>query len=89
MRAVKRVLAVAALTTPLVIGCAGLASASEGLDANYGKGAFVVNENLAAAGALESSVSSDGVSHAEFWVLSDDTGTYGSFVGSGATWQNG
>ncbi|MEU3567544.1 hypothetical protein AB0E96_03800 [Kitasatospora sp. NPDC036755] len=87
MRAVKRVLAVAALTTPLVIGCAGLASATEGLDASFGQGFFTANQNGAGFGANQSSVSPDGLSHATAWTYADDTGVTGSFTGSGATWS--
>ncbi|MFI2611675.1 hypothetical protein [Kitasatospora sp. NPDC018619] len=89
MRAVKRVLAVAALTTPLVIGCAGLASATEGLDANYGQGVFIANQNGAGVADVNSVVNSDGIQHTDFWIWSDDTGASGAFTGSGATWQNG
>ncbi|WP_316520386.1 hypothetical protein [Kitasatospora brasiliensis] len=88
MRALKHVLAVGALTVPLVIGCAGLASATEGLDASFGKGQFVVNENGAGVAGTESSVSSDGISHADYWMWVDETGVYGSFTGAGATWNN-
>ncbi|GAB7188419.1 hypothetical protein ATKI12_8250 [Kitasatospora sp. Ki12] len=88
MRAFKRVLTVAALTAPLVMGCAGLASAQEGLSADYGKGAFVANQNGAGVGALESSVSPDGIAHAEFFIWADENGVSGSFVGSGASWNN-
>ncbi|MFJ6620418.1 hypothetical protein ACIQOW_22965 [Kitasatospora sp. NPDC091335] len=88
MRALKRVVAVGALTVPLVIGCAGLASAQEGLDASFGKGQFIANENGAGVASTQSSVSPDGVSHADFWIWADDTGVYGSFTGSGATWQS-
>ncbi|MFE6499560.1 hypothetical protein [Kitasatospora sp. NPDC057738] len=89
MRALKRVLAVSALTVPLVIGAAGLASAQEGLDASWGSGQFIVNQNGAGVAAAESSVSPEGVSHADFWIWADDTGVSGSFTGSGATWQEG
>ncbi|SOB78623.1 MULTISPECIES: hypothetical protein [unclassified Streptomyces] len=89
MRALKRVLAVSALTVPLVIGCAGLASAQEGLDANFGKGYFTANQNGAGVAAVESHVGPDGISHADFWILADDNGVTGSFTGSGATWNNG
>ncbi|MFJ6621593.1 hypothetical protein ACIQOW_28975 [Kitasatospora sp. NPDC091335] len=88
MRALKRVLAVGALTVPLVIGCAGLASATEGLDASFGQGFFVANQNGAGAAAVESSVSPEGVSHADFFVWADDSGVVGGFTGSGATWHN-
>ncbi|MFF7993252.1 hypothetical protein ACFZDG_26075 [Kitasatospora xanthocidica] len=88
MRAFKRVLTVAALTTPLVIGCAGLASANEGLSADFGKGAFVANQNGAGVAAVESSVSPDGISHAGFLIWADDNGVSGSFAGSGASWSN-
>ncbi|MFF4925947.1 hypothetical protein ACFY4B_35695 [Kitasatospora sp. NPDC001261] len=89
MRALKRVLAASALTVPLVIGAAGLASAQEGLDASWGKGQFIANENGAGIAGAESSVSPEGVSHADFWVWSDDTGVSGAFTGSGATWNQG
>ncbi|MER6304233.1 hypothetical protein ABT247_32460 [Kitasatospora sp. NPDC001539] len=89
MRALKRVLAVSALTAPLVIGCAGLASAQEGLDADWGKGQFVANQNGAGVAGAESHVGSDGISHADFWLWADDNGVSGSFAGSGASWNNG
>ncbi|MFE4393572.1 MULTISPECIES: hypothetical protein [Streptomycetaceae] len=89
MRTLKRVLAVSALTVPLVIGAAGLASAQEGLDASWGQGQFIANQNGAGVAGAESSVSPDGVSHADFWVWSDDTGVSGAFTGSGATWNQG
>ncbi|MFJ5924565.1 hypothetical protein ACIQF6_18400 [Kitasatospora sp. NPDC092948] len=89
MRALKRALAVSALAAPLVLGCAGLAAAQEGLDASWGKGQFVANGDGSGLGDASSTVSSDGVSHADFFVWSDDTGVSGSFTGAGATWQNG
>ncbi|MFJ6379034.1 hypothetical protein ACIQI7_03335 [Kitasatospora sp. NPDC092039] len=89
MRALKRVVAVGALTVPLVLGCAGLASAAEGIDANYGKGYFTANENGAGLAAVESHVGPDGVSHADFWIWADDNGVSGSFTGSGATFVEG
>ncbi|MFE4977898.1 hypothetical protein ACFRAR_38070 [Kitasatospora sp. NPDC056651] len=89
MRALKRVLAASAIAVPLVIGCAGLASAQEGLDANFGAGQFVANQNGAGAASANSVLNSDGVQHTDFWIWSDDTGVSGAFTGSGATWQNG
>ncbi|MFJ4187210.1 hypothetical protein [Kitasatospora sp. NPDC089509] len=89
MRTIQRVLAVGALAAPLVLGCAGLASAQEGFDANYGQGQFLADENGAGVAGTQSSVSSDGVQHTDFFVWSDDTGVTGAFTGSGATWQNG
>ncbi|MFB7122350.1 hypothetical protein [Kitasatospora sp. NPDC056273] len=89
MRALKRVLAASALTVPLVIGAAGIASAQEGLDANFGKGQFVVNQNGAGVADTNSTVNSDGLQHTDFWIWSDDTGVSGAFTGSGATWQQG
>ncbi|MFJ7911006.1 hypothetical protein [Kitasatospora sp. NPDC096204] len=88
MRAVKRVLAVAALTTPLVIGCAGLASATEGLDASFGQGFFTANQNGAGFGANQSTVSPDGLSHATAWTYADNEGISGSYTGAGAAWSN-
>ncbi|MFE4519790.1 hypothetical protein ACFRAR_38065 [Kitasatospora sp. NPDC056651] len=87
MRALKRVVAVGALTVPLVIGCAGLASAAapEGLDANFGQGQFIVNENGAGFQVADSHVGSDGVSHTGYWIWADDTGVYGAYTGAGAT----
>ncbi|MEV7188149.1 hypothetical protein [Kitasatospora sp. NPDC093102] len=89
MRAVKRVLAVGAITAPLVIGCAGLASAQEGLDASFGQGYFTANQNGAGFGANQSSVSPDGLSHATAWTYADNEGVTGGFTGAGATWQQG
>ncbi|MFD5438511.1 hypothetical protein ACFWJ4_40985, partial [Kitasatospora sp. NPDC127067] len=88
MRALKRVVAVGALTVPLVLGCAGLASAHEGIDANYGKGFFTANEDAAALAAVESHVGHDGVSHASFWIIAEDEGVTGSFTGAGATFND-
>ncbi|MFB6814442.1 hypothetical protein ACFCV8_07845 [Streptomyces sp. NPDC056347] len=84
-----RALAVGALAVPVLIGCAGLASADEGLDANWGNGQFVANQNGAGLAGADSSVSADGIQHSDFWVWSDDSGVSGSFTGSGATWNNG
>ncbi|MFD5434436.1 hypothetical protein ACFWJ4_20060 [Kitasatospora sp. NPDC127067] len=89
MRALKRVLAVSALTVPLVIGAAGLASAHEGLDANWGSGQFIVNQYGAGVADANSVVSPDGVQHTDFWIWADDNGVSGAFTGSGATWQQG
>ncbi|PJN29279.1 hypothetical protein [Kitasatospora sp. CB02891] len=89
MRAVKRALAVTALAAPLVIGCAGLASAQEGLDANFGEGQFVADQNGSGVADANSAVGADGLQHTDFWIWSDDTGISGAFAGSGATWQNG
>ncbi|MEV7185257.1 hypothetical protein [Kitasatospora sp. NPDC093102] len=89
MRALKRVVAVGALTVPLVIGCAGLASATEGIDANFGKGFFVANQNGAGVAAVESHVGPDGISHADFWIWADDNGVSGSFTGAGASAPKG
>ncbi|MFD8597561.1 hypothetical protein ACFV1L_21420 [Kitasatospora sp. NPDC059646] len=87
MRALKRVLAVGALAAPLMIGCAGLAAAQEGLNADWGQGRFVANENGAGVAGASSSVAPDGVAHTDFWIWADDTGVAGSFTGSGATWN--
>ncbi|MFJ6777395.1 hypothetical protein ACIQOV_41665 [Kitasatospora sp. NPDC091257] len=89
MRALKRVLAVSALTVPLVIGAAGLASAQEGLDATWGSGQFIVNQHGAGVADANSVVNSDGVQHTDFWIWADDSGVSGAFTGSGATWQQG
>ncbi|MFE7635981.1 MULTISPECIES: hypothetical protein [unclassified Kitasatospora] len=71
------------------IGTAGIASAQEGLDANFGKGQFVVNQNGAGVADTNSTVNSDGLQHTDFWIWSDDTGVSGAFTGSGATWNQG
>ncbi|MGW7449468.1 hypothetical protein [Kitasatospora sp. NPDC054795] len=89
MRALKRVLAVGSLAVPLVIGCAGLASAHDGLDAGWGKGRFIANQNGAGVVGSESSVALDGVSHIDFRIWADDNGVSGSFAGSSATWNHG
>ncbi|MFJ9691836.1 hypothetical protein [Kitasatospora sp. NPDC101183] len=89
MRTVRRTLAVSALTLPLVIGCAGLASATEGLDANWGQGFFTAGPDGSGVAGAESSVSPGGVSHADFGIWSDDSGVTGGFTGSGAAWTNG
>ncbi|MFE6506001.1 hypothetical protein, partial [Kitasatospora sp. NPDC057738] len=88
MRALKRVVAVGALTVPLMLGCAGLASAHGDIDANYGKGFFTANEDAAALAAVESHVGHDGVSHASFWIIAEDEGVTGSFTGAGATFND-
>ncbi|MFJ6382268.1 hypothetical protein ACIQI7_19975 [Kitasatospora sp. NPDC092039] len=84
MGAVKRVLTIAAFTAPLVIGCAGLASA-QGVDASYGQGYFTANQNGAGFGINESSVGPDGVSHVKAWTWADDNGVSGGYTASGAT----
>ncbi|MFJ6774790.1 hypothetical protein ACIQOV_28175 [Kitasatospora sp. NPDC091257] len=89
MRALKRVLAVGSLAVPLVLGCAGLASAHDGLDASWGKGQFIANQSGAGVAGSESSVGPDGVSHIDFWIWADDNGVSGSFTGSSATWNHG
>ncbi|MER7845073.1 hypothetical protein ABTZ03_14150 [Kitasatospora sp. NPDC096077] len=89
MRTLQRVLAVGALAAPLVLGCAGLASAQEGLEANYGTGQFVANENGAGIADANSAVTSDGAQHTNYWIWADDSGVSGAFTGAGATWQNG
>ncbi|MEV7599224.1 hypothetical protein AB0O91_17765 [Kitasatospora sp. NPDC089797] len=89
MRTIQRVLAVGALAAPLVLGCAGLASAQGGLEANYGAGQFLADENGTGVAGTSSSVTPDGAQHTDFYVWSDDTGVTGAFTGAGATWQNG
>ncbi|MFF4925946.1 hypothetical protein DR950_31785 [Kitasatospora xanthocidica] len=89
MRVLKRVLAVSALTVPLVIGAAGLASAHGGVDAAWGQGFFTAGPDGAGVAGAESSVSPEGVSHADFGIWSDDEGVTGGFTGSGATLVNG
>ncbi|WP_316520387.1 hypothetical protein [Kitasatospora brasiliensis] len=89
MRSLKRVLAASALAVPLVIGCAGLASAAEGLDANYSAGQFVVNKDGAGVLGTNSVLNSDGVQHAEMLIWADNEGISGAFTGAGATYQQG
>ncbi|MGW1412254.1 hypothetical protein [Streptomyces sp. NPDC002403] len=89
MRTFTRALAVGTLAVPVLIGCAGLASADEGLDANFGKGQFIANQNGAGVADTNSVVSPDGVQHTDFWIWADDSGVSGAFTGSGATWNNG
>ncbi|MFD7529894.1 MULTISPECIES: hypothetical protein [unclassified Streptomyces] len=89
MRTFTRALAVGTLAVPVLIGCAGLASADEGLDADWGKGQFIANQNGAGVADANSTVSPDGVQHTDFWIWADDSGVSGSFTGSGATWNNG
>ncbi|OKJ05637.1 hypothetical protein [Kitasatospora sp. CB01950] len=86
MRAIKRVLAIGALTAPLVMGCAGLASAQEGLDANFGQGQFVAGGEASGVGDTNSAVGADGAQHADFWIWSDSTGVSGAGDNSGAGW---
>ncbi|MFJ5926980.1 hypothetical protein ACIQF6_30760 [Kitasatospora sp. NPDC092948] len=83
MRALKRVLAVGALTAPLVIGCAGLASADD-FDAHFGKTQFVANESGAGLAEKCSYVDEHGVEHHDFWIWADDNGVSGSFTEAGA-----
>ncbi|KIQ66177.1 hypothetical protein TR51_00295 [Kitasatospora griseola] len=83
MRAVKRVLALGALTAPLVIGCAGLASADD-FDAHFDKSQFIANESGAGFANTGSFVDENGVEHHAFWIWADDNGVSGSFLDSGA-----
>ncbi|MFF0294566.1 hypothetical protein ACFYS8_35300 [Kitasatospora sp. NPDC004615] len=88
MRALKRVLAIGALTAPLVIGCAGLASAHEGPHegpgAHWSKSQFIANEEGAGFAEAFSFVGPDGVEHGKRWIWADDHGVSGSFIESGA-----
>ncbi|GAB2891963.1 hypothetical protein [Streptomyces mayteni] len=86
---IRTTIAALALAAAGLLGAAGTATAQEGFDAGFGQGQFVVNENGAGVAGTESSASSDGVQHTDFWIWSDDTGVSGSFTGSGATWQQG
>ncbi|MEU9318276.1 hypothetical protein [Streptomyces sp. NPDC048295] len=85
---IQTALAALTLATVGLLGAAGIAAAQDGPDASWGKGQFIANENGAGVAGGQSSVSPDGVSHADFWIWSDDTGVSGSFTGSGATWNN-
>lgn len=84
MRAIKRVLAVGALAAPLVIGCAGLAAADDGVGAHFDHGQFVANEEGAGLADVSSHVSPDCVDHIKGWVFAGDDGVDGSFTESGA-----
>ncbi|MFJ8443405.1 hypothetical protein [Kitasatospora griseola] len=91
MRAVKRVLAVTALAAPLVIGCAGLASAHEGgheghegPEAHFAQAQFIANEEGAGEAGVASVVSPNSVDHIAGWVFAGDEGVSGSFTDSGA-----
>ncbi|MFJ1796899.1 hypothetical protein [Kitasatospora griseola] len=88
MRAVKRVLAVTALAAPLVIGCAGLASAHEGAhegpEAHFAQAQFIANEEGAGEAGVASVVSPNSVDHIAGWVFAGDEGVSGSFTDSGA-----
>ncbi|OKJ05636.1 hypothetical protein [Kitasatospora sp. CB01950] len=83
MRAIKRVLALGALTAPLVIGCAGLAAADEP-SAHFSQSQFVANEDGAGEAGVSSVVSPNCVEHIKGWVWSGDEGVTGSFSDSGA-----
>ncbi|MFD8478452.1 hypothetical protein [Kitasatospora sp. NPDC059673] len=90
MRALKRVLAVTALAAPLVIGCAGLASAHEGHEghegpeAHFSQNQFVANEEGAGEAHVFSEVDGDGVEHGVSCVFAGDEGVEGSHTESGA-----
>ncbi|MFG2695893.1 hypothetical protein [Kitasatospora sp. NPDC048407] len=86
MRALKRVLAVSALAAPLVVGCAGLASAQEDLSANFDQGQFAANQSGAGEAATTSVVSPYGVQHTDFMIWADDSGVSGGFNGAGASY---
>ncbi|MFI9788815.1 hypothetical protein ACIHEI_35695 [Kitasatospora sp. NPDC051984] len=87
MRALKRVLAVSALAAPLVLGCAGLASAHghEGHEgAEFNQGQFIANEEGAGEAKVHSEVDPCGVEHSKGWVFAGDEGVEGSHTESGA-----
>ncbi|MFF0297328.1 hypothetical protein ACFYS8_15780 [Kitasatospora sp. NPDC004615] len=90
MRAIKRVLAIGALAAPLVIGCAGLASAHEGHEghegpeAHFSQSHFVANEEVAGESKVFSEVEPGGVEHGEACVFAGDEGVEGSHTESGA-----
>ncbi|MFI9787070.1 hypothetical protein ACIHEI_26720 [Kitasatospora sp. NPDC051984] len=87
MRAIKRVLAIGALAAPLVIGCAGLASAHEGHEgpeAHFSKSQFVANEEVAGESKVFSEVEPGEVEHGEACVFAGDEGVEGSHTESGA-----
>ncbi|MFD7645524.1 hypothetical protein ACFV4P_33280 [Kitasatospora sp. NPDC059795] len=86
MRALKRVLAVGALTAPLMIGCAGLASANEGPEAHWGNTSFVADETGACFAQSFSVVSPNGVEHGSHLICADSTGVSGFFTDAGASW---
>ncbi|MEV8455369.1 hypothetical protein AB0467_25960 [Streptomyces sp. NPDC052095] len=85
---IRTALAALTLATAGLIGAAGAACAQDGPDANWGQGQFIVNQTGAGVESAQSSVAPDGVSHAGFWIWSDESGVSGSFNGSGATWNN-
>ncbi|OKJ03383.1 hypothetical protein [Kitasatospora sp. CB01950] len=84
MRAVKRVLAIGALAAPLVIGCAGLASATEEPSAHFVSGHFAANEDVAAEAFVASFVSPDCVEHIKGEVAATDEGVVGGVTEDGA-----
>ncbi|MFD8483925.1 hypothetical protein [Kitasatospora sp. NPDC059673] len=90
MRSLKRVLAAGAIAVPLVIGCAGLASAHEGHEehegpsAHWGQSQFVANEEGAGLAESFSVVGPDGVEHGTRWIWAGDDGVFGSFTEAGA-----
>ncbi|MGW4384443.1 hypothetical protein [Kitasatospora sp. NPDC004531] len=84
MRAVQRVLALGALAAPLVIGCAGLASAHEEPSAHYVHGDFVAGPAGAGEDFIGSFVSEHGVEHIAGAVFAGDEGVAGTGTDSGA-----
>ncbi|MGW4378734.1 hypothetical protein [Kitasatospora sp. NPDC004531] len=84
MRAIQRVLAVGALAAPLVIGCAGLASADEP-SAHFVQGAFEASAAGAGEAFVSSQVSEHCVEHMAGAVFAGDEGVAGSLTDSGAT----
>ncbi|MFD8599800.1 hypothetical protein ACFV1L_32820 [Kitasatospora sp. NPDC059646] len=87
MRALHRTVAALALTAPVLLGCAGLASAQEGLNADYGHGQFYVGEQGAGVMDTNSVVSPDGPQFSNFWVFAGPDSISGEFIGSGATYS--
>ncbi|MGW4384893.1 hypothetical protein [Kitasatospora sp. NPDC004531] len=85
MRAIKRVLAVGALTGPLMIGCAGLASADQDPSAHFSQIQFAADANGACFSKVFSVVSPNGVEHGNQVICADSSGVSGFFTEAGAS----
>ncbi|MFJ5924024.1 hypothetical protein ACIQF6_15645 [Kitasatospora sp. NPDC092948] len=96
MRALTRTVAALSLAAPVLLGCAGLASAHD-VDDNAGMGGsspeahfatvdFIANATTAGIAGSGSFVSPNSVEHFSGFAVADDSGISGSATDAGAHW---
>ncbi|MFD8479684.1 hypothetical protein [Kitasatospora sp. NPDC059673] len=94
MRALTRTVAALGLAAPVLLGCAGLASAHEDMDEGKGNSPeahflqvdFIADEDAAGIAATGSFVTPNSVEHFSAFALATDEGVTGSATDSGASW---